>query len=266
MNAPIGTAGKQAAREVAGWVPPLARLGYAAKGVVYLLVGFIAFRAATAAGAPEGASGALASLADETGGRLMLVLMALGLAAHVVWRLVQAALDPEHTGHDAKRVAVRAFYLLSACIYGSLAWTAWQLSRGRGAEGEGQDIWVARLLDMPAGRWLAVAAGIGVIAYGVHQMVKAARGDVNRHMARTDRTVTLIGRLGIGARGLVLLPIGWFVIDAGRHYDAQAAGGTREALRMLDQGALLALVGIGLLAYGAHQFAKAAYRRIQRPA
>lgn len=265
MSAPIGTAGKQAAREVAGWVPPLARIGYAAKGVVYLIVGFLAFRAATAAGTPEGAGGALASLTDEPGGRLMLVLIALGLVAHVVWRFVQAVLDPEHTGHDAKRVAVRAFYLLSALIYGSLGWTAWQLSRGHGAEGEGGRIWIAELLALPAGRWLVMAAGLAVIAYGLHQLVKAWRGDVNRHMARSDRAVTLVARIGIGARGLVLLPIGWFVFAAGREYDPQAAAGTGEVLQMLDHGALLALVGLGLLAYGLHQFAKAAYRRIRRP-
>jgi hypothetical protein len=265
MNVPIGTTGRNAAREVAGWVPPLARLGYAAKGVVYLLVGFIAFRAATAAGAPEGASGALGSLADETGGRLMLTLIALGLAAHVLWRLVQAVLDPEHASHDAKSFALRAFYLLSAIIYGSLAWTAWQLSRGGAAGGEDQQVWITGVLGLPAGRWLVMAAGLGVIAYGVHQMLKAWRGDVNRHMARSDRPVTLVGRIGIGARGLVLLPIGWFVFNAGRHYDPQAAGGTGEALQMLDRGGLLALVGVGLIAYGLHQFAKAAYRRIQRP-
>lgn len=265
MNNPIGSAGMGAAREVAGWVPPLARLGYAAKGVVYLLMGFIAFKAATAAGTPEGASGALRSLTDETGGRLMLLLIALGLAAHVLWRLVQAALDPEHTGHDAKRIALRVFYLLSAIVYGSLAWTAWQLSRGDSAQGEGQQVWISKLLDLPAGRWLVMAAGLAVIGYGVHQLIKAWKGDVNRHMARSDRAVTLVGRIGIGARGLVLLPIGWFVFSAGRAYDAQAAAGTGEVLQMLDRGVLLALVGIGLFAYGVHQFAKAAYRRIQRP-
>jgi hypothetical protein len=265
MNAPTGTAGKRAANEVAGWIPPLARLGYAAKGVVYLIVGFIAFRAATAAGSPEGASGALGSLTDEAGGRLMLMLIALGLACHVLWRLVQAALDPEHVSHDAKHIALRAFYLLSALLYGSLAWTAWQLSRGQATGDEGQQIWISKLLDVPAGRWLVMAAGIGVIGYGVHQLFKAWRGDVNRRMARSDRAITLVGRTGIGARGLVLLPIGWFVFNAGRNYDPQAATGTGEALQMLDRGGLLALVGIGLFAYGLHQFAKAMYRRIQRP-
>lgn len=269
MNVPFGTTGRHAANEVAGWVPPLARLGYAAKGAVYLIVGFLAFRAATAAGSPEGASGALASLADETGGRILLVLVALGLLAHVIWRVVQALLDPEHSGNDAKDIARRAFYGLSAVIYGSLAWTAFQLSRGHGAGGEGDDggqqLWIGRLLELPAGRWLVMAAGLGVIAYGLHQLVKAWRADVRRHMTRHDRWIVALGRFGIGARGLVLLPVGWFIFNAGRFYDPQAAGGTDQALQMLDRGGLLAFVGIGLVAYGLHQFAKAAWRRIERP-
>lgn len=267
MNTPLGATGRQAANEAAGWVPPLARLGYAAKGVVYLIIGFIAFRAATAAGSPEGATGALASLTDETGGKLMLMLVALGLLAHVAWRVVQGVMDPEHHEHDAKHMALRAFYLLSAVIYGSLAWTAFQLSRGKGGGegGEGQQIWIGKLLEVPAGSWLVMAAGLGVIAYGIHQLIKAWKADVRSHMTRQDSWIVAIARFGIGARGLVLLPVGWFVFNAGRHFDAQAAGGTDQALQMLDRGGLLALVGVGLVAYGLHQFAKAAWRRIDRP-
>ncbi len=68
MNRSIGAAGVSATRTVAGWVPPLARLGYAAKGVVYALIGGIAIKAALASGGAEGHVGALASLADENEG------------------------------------------------------------------------------------------------------------------------------------------------------------------------------------------------------
>lgn len=142
----------RATREVASWVPPIARIGYAAKGVVYLLVGWIAIKAAMASGSPEGSTGALASLAHQKGGQLMLMVIALGLLAHVVWRAVQALLDPEHHGSGAKRVGVRLFYALSGLIYASLAWTAWQLSQsGNSGSGKGQQVWVSRLLDKPLG-------------------------------------------------------------------------------------------------------------------
>lgn len=266
MNILGGMHGERAAREVAGWVPALARVGYAAKGIVYILIGFIAFRAATASGSPEGAQGALGTLADDGFGRIALMLIAAGLLAHVAWRLVQAFMDPEHASQDAKHIGLRVFFFISAVIHASLAWTAWQLSRGSAQQDGGEGIWVQRLLEVPAGRWLVMAAGLGIVAYGIHQLVKAYKGDVTRRLSRQDDGIRSLGRFGVAARGIVLLPIGWFVFQAGQDYNPQAAAGTEGALDMLGRGWLLALVGAGLLAYGAFQIVKAVYRRIEPPA
>lgn len=270
MNQSITDAGAAAAQRVAAWVPPLARLGYAAKGVVYGLVGAIAVKAATQSGSAEGTVGALASLRDESGGRLVLVLIAAGLVGHVIWRIVQALLDPEHPGgHDPKRVGMRLFYLLSAAIYGSLAATAWQLSRTvHPGSGDTHVTWVAGLLEKPFGALLVMLAGVGVIGYGLHQLWKAWQGDVNKRIdasPETSRGIRILGRVGTAARGLVLLPIGWFVFTAGRHYRAEEIVDTGDVLKMVEHGGLLAAIGLGLLAYGLHQIAKALYRRIQRP-
>jgi hypothetical protein len=268
---PVPPSARIAARRVAGWVPPLARFGYAAKGVVYMLVGWLAARAGIAGGRAGSTTEALATLAREDGGRLALLVVALGLLAHVLWRGVQALLDPEHAGRDAKRIGMRLFYLLSGAVYGALGWTAWRLSQGAGGgDGEGQRIWIARLLEQPFGAWLVMLAGLGVAGYGIHQLRKAWKGDVNRRMegadAATGGWARTIGRIGTGARGLVLLPIGWFVFQAGRQYRADAAADTGEVLRMVDTPWLLAAVGLGLLLYGVHQLIKAVYRRIARPA
>jgi hypothetical protein len=263
---------RAAVRQVAAWVPPVARLGYAAKGVVYGLVGWIALGAALGPGEADGSTGALAALSREEGGQAMLLAIALGLLGHVAWRLVQATLDPEHAGVDAKRVGMRLFYLVSAIVYGALGWTAWRLSQGTAdaGEGEGQQIWIAALLAQPFGAWLVMLAGIGVVGYGVHQLAKAFRGDVNRRMESADTATAgwarAIGRIGTGARGLVLLPMGWFVFNAGRLYRADAAADSGEVLRMVEHDWLLALVGLGLVAYGLHQLLKAVYRRVDRPA
>ena len=271
MNTSLGGSGRATLHQVASWVPPVARMGYAAKGVVYGLIGWIAVKAGLAAGGAQGTTEALASLTDEQGGRWMLMAIALGLLGHVVWRAVQALLDPEHRDTGAKRIAMRLFYALSGVIYFSLAVTAWQLARGEGGgSGDGQEVWVARLLDQPFGTWMVMAAGLGVIGYGIHQLVKAAKGDVNKRMgasgASTYRGLTLVGRIGTAARGLVLLPIGWFTFRAGRLYSAEETADTGEVLQMLGGGTTLTLVGLGLVAYGVHQVAKAIYRRIDCPA
>lgn len=258
------------AREIAAWVSPVARTGYAAKGVVYVLVGGLAIKAALASGAAGGMTEAMAALIDERGGRTLLTLVAAGLFAHVAWRLVQALLDPEHPEAGPRRVGMRGFYLFSAAVYGSLALTAWQLGHGdRAAAGEGHEVWIAHLLAKPFGAWLVMGMGLVVIGYGLHQLAKAAQGDVNRHLrppdATTRRGLALVGRIGTAARGLVLLPIGWFVFRAGRRYRAAEVADTGEVLRMLDNDLLLAAVGCGLLAYGLHQFGKALFRGIRAP-
>lgn len=268
MNNPIDMAGR-AARDVAGWVPPMARLGYAAKGVVYLIVGWIAVKASVAAGQPEGTSGALRSLVDQDGGRWMLMLIAVGLLAHVAWRVVQALMDPEHRGSDdAKRIGMRVFYALSAVLYGSLALTAWQLARGDEAEGEGGSTWITWLLDKPFGTWMVMLVGLGIIGYGAHQLFKAVRGDVNERIeagdARAQQGMRTLGRIGTAARGAVMLPLGWFVFNAGRQFRAGDVD-MEAVLKMLGNGWLLGAIGIGLAAYGAHQVGKALYRRIDRP-
>ena len=255
-----------ATQKVASWVPPIARIGYAAKGVVYVLVGWIAITAGLQSGSPEGSSGALASLTDEQGGRLMLMAIAIGLLAHVVWRAVQALLDPEHDDGGPKRIAGRLFSALSGLIYGSLAWTAWQLSQ-RGDTGSGADheVWVSRLLSKPLGTWPVMLVGIGVAVFGAIQIYKAWKNDVGKRMTGEGPGIEMLGRIGTAARGFVLMPIGWFVFNAGRHYRAEQAADTEEVLKMLGNGWLLGLVGFGLLAYGIHQGAKAVYRQIDRP-
>jgi uncharacterized membrane protein len=266
-----GNVGEHAAREVASWVPLLARLGFAAKGVVFLLVGWIALRAGMEAGSPEGARGALAALDDETGGRILLILIAAGLLCHVAWRFVQAFLDPEHHGdNDAKRIALRVLYALGGVIYLSLAFTAWQLGRGEGSGSDsGQGVWIQKILEQPYSAWLAMLSGIGVMIFGLHQLYQAWKGDIDQGMTATNarvlRGVRVLGRVGIAAQGAVLLPIGWFIFSAGREYRAEEAANMEEVLEMLGSGWLLMAVAVGLMAYGLHQIVTAIYRRIEQP-
>lgn len=258
----------RATHEVASWVPPLARIGYATKGVVYSLVGYLAAKAAFAAESPPGATGALRELLND-GGRWIVLLVAIGLLAHVLWRFVQAALDPEHRGQE-HRIGARLFHFVSGLVYGSLALTAFKLSQGRddGKSGNEENL-VATLMAQPFGRWIVAMIGIAIIGYGIHQVIKAFRGDVTKHLGIYDpdkhRAVVAIGRIGTAARGVVLGIVGTFFIGAARHYNPKEAGGTEDALRWLGQDWLLAIVALGLIAYGLLQFAKARYRHIETP-
>lgn len=250
---------------VATWVAPLARVGYVAKGVVYLLVGYLAARAALATGAPTGGTGALRE-ALTAGGPWLVLLIGVGLLAHVAWRAVQALLDPENPS-SGLRLGVRAFHLVSGLVYGSLAISAFHLWQGRReAAGGEEENFAAMLMAQPYGRWMVGLVGLAIVAYGIHQFVEACRGDVARHLGIRDadkhRIVVAIGRFGTAARGVVLGMIGGFFIDAARRFDSSQAGGTEEALRWLGNDWLLAVMAFGLAAYGLFQVAKARYRVI----
>lgn len=268
MHRTMASTHAPAARRAFSWVAPLARVGYAAKGVVYLLVGYVAVRAAMADGAPTGGPGALRE-ALIAGGPWLVLLIGAGLLAHVVWRVVQALLDPENPGADL-RPGVRAFHLLSGLFYGSLAITAYHLWQGRRDSADnGEEHFAAMLMAQPFGRWLVGLVGVAIVAYGIHQFVAAWRGDVARHLGIRDagrhRFVVAIGRFGTAARGVVLGVVGSFFIDAARRFDPNQAGGTEEALRWLGNDWLLALLALGLASYGLFQLAKARYRVIEAP-
>lgn len=263
-----------AAREAAPWVEKLARLGYAAKGVVYILVGGLSFAAALGGGQQTtGSSGALATLSDSTLGRVALGLIALGLAGYVVWNFVRSIRNPEDegTGH-------RLFFGLTGVIYAALAVEATRLalgsfgSGGGGGGDNGAAHWSAQAMQQPFGLWLVGLAGLAIAIYGVHQLIDAWRVDLDDQLALGSMSATArtwavrSGRFGLGARGLVFVIIGYYVVQAALQADPSEARGIDGVLDSLrDTPWLLGLVALGLLAYGIYNLVRARYRVI-RPA
>lgn len=252
-----------------------ARAGLAARGLVYVMVGGLAALAAIGSGGGVGGGGsALRTLLNEPLGVLPLGLIGLGLVCFSAWRLINAALDADGHGTSPKGLGVRAVHVLSGVVNGGLALTAFNLAIGAGAGGDddaAQD-WTAWLLTQPFGRWLVAAVGLGVIGAGIFHLVKAWKGDLLKRLSvpsdRRSMALTL-GRLGYAARGVVFGVIGIFLIVAALHSDSSEAkglGGALEALREQPFGwALLALVALGLAAFGAFGVVQARWRRIQAP-
>ena len=260
------------ARQAAPWVKPVARLGFGALGLVYVIVGLLAARAALGRGGQVGDSrDALGTLVDEPFGRVLLGLVAVGLFGYVLWRIIEAVTDPEGHGDDAKGIAQRVASALRALIYGALGIEAARLAAGQagGGGGGGAEHWTARLLALPAGRWLVVIAGIGIAAYAIYQIKRAFSDDIREkldlhELGPTGATWTeRVGRLGIAARAVVFAVIAWLLVQAGLASSAQQAGGMSDALATLGERPwLLVLIGVGLIAYGLYQFVNARYRRL----
>jgi hypothetical protein len=260
------------------WIQWLARFGYAARGIVYSVIGVLALQAAVSSvKGPEDSSGALLAILRQPFGRFLLVALAGGLAAWVLWRLFQALLDPENLGTGAKGIAKRAGYLISAGIYGALAVEAvrlWMGSSSGSGNGESEaDHWTAVVMSQPAGRLIIAAIAAGIVMFGVYELYRAYTADFRRALdlqrlgARGQRRIVLAGRLGMAARGIVFGIIGWFLGRAALQYEPSEARGFETALQSLqEQGYgqyLLAAVGVGLLCYGLFELAEARFRVIR---
>ena len=261
-------AARGAAREAGPWVERLARMGYAARGIVYVIVGVIAAQAARGKGGVTGQRGAFAEVLSRPGGKFMLGLLAVGLLGYAVWRFVEAGIDPEHDGGGK-----RAMYALSGVIHAGLALTAMRMALGssRGG-GSGSESLTARVMEAPAGRWLVAAAALGIAGFGIYQIVKGYRADLDRRLdfsrlpSRTRVTAVRGARAGLAARGVVFIITGFFLLQAALNRDpgeTRDLEGALEALRDASYGPwLLGIVALGLVAYGLTEILKARYRRI----
>lgn len=260
------------------WFERLARFGYAAKGIVYFIVGLLAAQAAFGTGGrTTDTSGALSAIVTQPFGKFLLAIVTIGLIGYSLWRLVQALLDPEHAGQetDAKQIAQRLGYAFSGFAYIGLAFTAVKLILGQGgSNGDTTQDWTARFLSQPFGQWIVGLGGLIVIGIGASMLYQAYKAKFRRElklreMSHTEQTwAERLGRFGISARGIVFALIGIFLIQAALQSDASRARGLGGALAALAQQPfgpwLLGLVALGLIAYSIYSVVEARYRQIMR--
>lgn len=262
------------------WIERLARFGYTAKGIVYMLIGILAFQAAfNWGGKVTGSKGAFLTVASQPFGKFLLFLIALGLLGYVVWRVVQAIWDPEHNDSGFGAFGRRASYLISGVIYGSLALFALQVvfsqpgsSSSSSGGGSSSSQGTATLLSQPFGRWLVGLVGVAIVAYGFYCFYRAYSTKFRRRLKLHEMSIqeekwsTRISRFGLSAKGVVSVITGYFFIQAARAYDPSQAKTTEGALQTIQRqpyGAwLMGIVALGLVAYGVHLLIQARYRRI----
>ena len=273
-----GRAADDAHRKAAPWLEKLARAGYAGKGILYFVIGFLAVRAALGMGGDIGGSkNALLALAGEgTLGTILLWVIGIGLVGYAVWNTLRAFLDPENDDSVGKRL----FYGVSAGIHGVLAYWVFSSvigggssSGGSGSGSGGTQGMVGTVLGWGViGQVLVTAAGLGILGFGLYQLYKAYQEDLSDRlmmgrMSEGMRKFTrFVGRFGMAGRGVVFLIVGGFITAAGFQGQSSEAGGTGSALQWLSGvgGSIaLGLVAAGLAAYGLYMIVESRYRRIE---
>lgn len=250
----------------------MARTGFVAKGVVYLLLGVLAFRAAGAGSVGPANAVALAVL-EAPMGRMLLAILGIGLAWYAVWRFMECFADANNKGSEPKGLGARAIYLVSGIIYASIALDAFALLlRWDNDKGQIRSI-AASLLDGP----LAIAAGLGVAAYGLWQLRKGIVGKLSKQLnagearRETGKWVIALSRVGLAGRGLVFVLVGYWLVThpATAPSMASSSSGAVGALKLFERlpqaNALLLLSAVALAAYGVYQLVHSRYRRINVP-
>jgi hypothetical protein len=266
------SADSPAVQQGATWLVRLGRLGYIAKGLVYVVVGFLATKAAIGIGGETtDTKGALRAIGEAPFGRIALVVVAVGLIGYMGWRLASAVTDAEPRGSDARGLALRLGDAFRGVVYGSLgAWVAAYVVRGH-AESKNQTRAVTdQVLQLPAGRSLVIGAGLVIFGYALYQLYRAVtrkflkRLDLSSAGERKRKWIERLGGFGIGARAAVFAMIGLLIARAGWKYDPSEAGGIDKSLDVIASqpfgSALFAVVASGLIAFGVLQFATARYR------
>ena len=255
-------------------IEPLARLGYASKAVVYAIVGSLAIAAAANRGGRiTDTSGALRVILSQPLGNTLLFVLAAGLCGYAVWRITDSILDPDRNGTRLGGLVTRIGNIVRGVVYGGLGIEAFRLARGlRGSNGNEAEIWTARVMDWPMGVWLVGLAGAVVAIYGASEFVRGVKGDVDRTVdysaipAGWREPAIQVSRFGIGARGVIIATLGFFLVRAALQHDPSEAQGTRESILELAGVAgpwILAAIAAGLVAYAIDQAVHARWRRIR---
>ena len=260
------------------WLELAARIGYAARGLVYLVVGCLTLAAAVdVAGDPVNVGGALAWLSQKPSGRLWLILIGAGLLAFVQWRWLQAFFDADHEGKSREGLMRRANKGLRGAVYAGMALTAFRLAtHGPGdpeaeAARQMQDRAEA-VVGLPFGHWLLAAAGVVLAGISVLTITRAWREDFTEHLAcseRMCRRVAPLARAGYLARGAAYLPLAVLVFMAGlrsRPGDVETLDTALDAVGRQPGGSwLLAATALGFAAFGAYYLIEGWFRRIRPP-
>jgi hypothetical protein len=249
----------------------LARAGLTARGIIYLLVGWVAILVALGRSSrPADQQGALQLLAGKPYGLVSLWLLAIGFAAYSLWRLSEAVFGVAGEGNGA---GPRLKSLGRALVYAFFASLTFRVISGtQGSQTRQQQDLTAKVMQHSGGRWLVGIVGLVVVIIGLVLVSEGLRRKFLKFLrlsglsATARRLVTWLGTIGTTARGVVFALAGVLVVDAAVTHKAAKSGGIDKALLTLrDQPFgefLLLVVALGLVIFGVYGLCEARWRKV----
>jgi len=236
-----------------------ARVGYAASGVLHLVLGWLAIQLVLGDNAQNtDQTGALRQVAGTPAGSWLLWALLAGFVLLGVWNATEAV---ARSGRDRAKPAAKVV------VYAALALTAWSVLRGSSSGADQTQGVTARLMSTSFGVLLVGAIGLAVLGVGVHHVAKGARATFLRDLREHPRAwVVRLGRLGYVAKGVALGIVGALFVFAAATHDPAKAGGLDAALHALLEvpagGVFVSAVALGFACFGGYSFARARYAKV----
>ena len=252
----------------------LARAGFVARGVMYVIIGILAIEVAFGNGGHKAdQSGAVRVVGNTPFGAALLWLLVIGFIGMALWRLSEALYGGP--GPDGRKASNRLIAGFKTVLYAFLAFVivkyALGLAAPKSSNKQSVDL-TATAMRQPGGRVLVGIAGLVLIGVGAWLAWRAferkflAELRTGEMSPQARKVVTFLGRFGGIARGIVFGAAGLFLLIAAATANAHKAKGIDATLRAFTKTPagpwLLVLVAIGLVLFGCYSWAESRWRKV----
>ncbi|GLW94917.1 DUF1206 domain-containing protein [Actinokineospora globicatena] len=255
-------------------IQTLGRIGMVFYGGVHLIIAWLAIQVVVGqTGEQTDSKGAIAEIAETTLGPVLLWALTLGLFLFALWQVTEGLAGYTYVSQPRKRLAKRLGAGARAITAAGIGIAALDFAMGAGStDSTGkQQALTAKVLAMPFGQVMVGLVALGILAIAAvifHKGVKRSFErdlDMSELPAGTRDLVHHVGRAGWIGKGLAYGVIAVLVGLAAIHADPARSGGMDKALHTVAAQPygviLLAVIALGLAAFGVYCFAAAKAHR-----
>ncbi|QOD61892.1 DUF1206 domain-containing protein [Polaribacter haliotis] len=249
------------------------KLGIITKGIIYSLVGILTLLAAlNVGGEVSGKNQVVQFLGNQIFGKILLIIIAIGLIFYSIWRLYSAFFDGKNEGSDKSGIFKRIGYFFSGTIYGTLAYSISAKIINLESSGSSKNTAVEALINNEGGLYLLYVISIVLFCVGCYQFYKGYSGKFLNDIKKTNHSnypkiLEKTGKYGHISRGISFAIFGFFVSVAAYEKDASAIKGIQEMFSFLREfswgNMLMGFMATGFICYGVYQYFLARYSKVE---